>query len=87
MPAEIPSFALLRPVQSEGSCNIKVILTTNTPVGVKVRLDSCWFGEEKGYCHRYWFGCADSCAGGRVDQPLAQLFQAWRDEVGGEEGA
>lgn len=53
----------------------KVILTASTPVEVKVRLDSCWPGEEKGYCYWYWFGSADSCAGGRVDQPLARLFR------------
>lgn len=54
----------------------KVILTASTPVEVKVRLDSCWpAGEEKGYCYWYWFGSTDSCAGGRVDQPLARLFR------------
>lgn len=42
---------------------------------VKARLDSCWPGEEKGYCHQNWFGSVDRCAGGRVDHPLARLFQ------------
>lgn len=40
---------------------IEVILTANTPVDVKVRLGSCWPGEEKGYCCRYWFGSAELC--------------------------
>jgi len=64
---------------------IKAILTANTPVDVKVRLDSCWPGEEKWYCHRYWFGSAGSSARGKSSLLLDCC--AWRDEVGGEDGA
>lgn len=60
---------------SHNVTKIKVTVIANILVDVKVRLDSCWPGDEKGHGHWCWFGSADICVGDKVDQPLPRLFQ------------